>query len=66
MIAGATFNAGTIPVAPEVRALMQQVVGGAASPEEEEMFRWYWQDRVKRILIDHADDPALVSVHAIG
>ena len=27
---------------------------------------WHWQDRVKRILVDHADDPALVSVHPLS
>ena len=65
-VAGATFNAGTIPIAPAGRALMQQVVGGTASSEEEALFRWHWQDRVKRILVDHADDPALVSIHQLS
>ncbi|WP_046868525.1 hypothetical protein [Microvirga massiliensis] len=65
-VVGAAFNAGTIPIAPAARALMQQAIGGAASSEEEALFRWHWQDRVKRILIDHADDPALVSVHPLS
>jgi hypothetical protein len=65
-VAGATFNAGIIPITPAARALMQQVVGGTASSEEEALFRWHWQDRVKRILVDQADDPALVSVHPLS
>jgi hypothetical protein len=41
-VAGTTFNAGTIPIAPVARALMQQVFGGTASSEEEALFRWHW------------------------
>lgn len=40
--------------------LMQKLLAGEASAEERTEFSNLWQMRVKRILIDHFDDPALV------
>lgn len=40
--------------------LMQKLLAGEASAEERVEFGQLWQMRVKRILIDHFDDPALV------
>lgn len=56
----AAFRAEIVPPAPEMRALMPKVLSGGAAPEEQREFGRLWQERVKRILIDHADDPALV------
>jgi hypothetical protein len=41
---------------------MARVVGGTAEAEERETFGRLWQDRVRRILVDHATDPDLVVV----
>ena len=56
----ARFNAALVPFAPEARALLQRILAGDESPATAAAFRTLWQDRVKRLLVDHADDPALV------
>lgn len=37
--------------------LMQRCVGGEASDEEAQVFRQLWQERVRRILLEHGNDP---------
>lgn len=53
-----------VPADPRMRHLLPAVVSGEASAAEKKLFAELWQDRVKRILIDHADDPALVEITA--
>lgn len=48
--------------APEMPPLMARVVGGTADAAERAEFGRLWQDRVRRILLEHGDDPQLVSV----
>jgi hypothetical protein len=50
------------PPAPEMAALMARVVGGVADAWEQIEFARLWQERVRRILLEHADDPQLVKV----
>jgi hypothetical protein len=45
---------------PRTSALLKKMVEGSAVSEETDEFAHLWQARVKRILIDHADDPALI------
>ncbi|MBF0128842.1 MAG: hypothetical protein HQL33_02500 [Alphaproteobacteria bacterium] len=47
---------------PALRPLMQRTISGQASDGERQRFADLWQDRVRRILVDHRDDPALVLV----
>ncbi len=49
-------------VAPDtmMKSLMQKAQAGVASKEEQKEFARLWQDRVRRILIEHIDDPRLV------
>ena len=47
------------PSAP-MKELMQKTMMGIASADERREFGVLWQERVKRILIDHADDTGLV------
>lgn len=56
----AAFDAAIVPFEPAARALLQRLMAGGAGEAEAEEFRRLWQDRVRRILIDHADDPRLV------
>jgi hypothetical protein len=56
----ATFNAGLVPLGAAAQALFQRLLAGDPSAESAAAFRTLWQDRVKRLLVDHADDPALV------
>ena len=53
-----------VPGDPRLRELMPACVAGAASDEVEREFGELWQERVRAILIDHADDPALIVVTA--
>ena len=50
-------------VAPDPRSgsLLQRLLAGERDPLVGEIFATLWQDRVRRILIDHFDDPHLVS-----
>ena len=54
------YHPETVPAAPELQALMPGLLAGSASEAERAEFGQLWQMRVKRILIDHGDDPALV------
>ncbi|MCC6338310.1 MAG: hypothetical protein IT380_30485 [Myxococcales bacterium] len=49
-------------VAPDgaMRPLFPRAVSGQASEAEQARFGELWQDRVRRMLLEHADDPALV------
>ncbi len=50
----------SVPSAPAMQQLMPKVIGGSATSEEHREFGRLWQERVRRILIDRRDDPALV------
>lgn len=55
-----TCHPDVVPAPAELQALMPKLLAGAASVAEREEFGRHWQMRVKRILIDHFNDPALV------
>lgn len=57
-----SFNSGVVPAEPEMRRLLQKWADGLANSDEIVEFGNLWQNRVKRILLDHADDPMLVRV----
>lgn len=50
---------------PEMAPLMAACMHGKASGDDMQRFAALWQERVRRIAIDHADDPAVFRV-AIG
>ena len=58
----------TSPVAadPMMRSLMQLSMTDQTNAAQRREFGRLWQDRVRRILIDHADDPAVVKVRAFA
>lgn len=58
------FNATRVPPDPDMRTLFPNAVAGRANENEQKRFALLWQDRVARILLDHADDPELVSARA--
>ena len=47
---------------PRTGPLLQRLLAGERDPAVAEAFTSLWQDRVRRILIDHGDDPELVSL----
>jgi hypothetical protein len=56
----ATYRPEVVPASPDLQGLMPKLLAGVASAAEQTEFGRLWQMRVKRILIDHFDDPALV------
>ena len=58
------FNSAHVPPDPEMRTLFPGAVAGRADENEQRRFAMLWQDRVARILLNHADDPELVSARA--
>lgn len=51
------------PQTPELRVLLPRALSGAATAEELTRFAELWQERVRRMLIDHADDPKLIHIY---
>ena len=58
----ATLHLERVPGDPRMAWAMSRCLGGDALPEEAALFRELWQDRVRRILVEHADDPELVAI----
>lgn len=54
------FDGSAVPPDPRMRSLLPAALAGDA--EAGRAFAAVWQDRVRRILIDHGDDPHLVAV----
>lgn len=54
-----------VPADPQMVPLMQRCLGGEASGEEARRFRALWQDRVRRVLLEHGDDPAVFVVRPV-
>jgi len=50
------------PVDPRQQGLMQKSISGMASDEEKELFGMLWQERVRTILIDLADNPNVIKL----
>lgn len=58
------LDLSAVPPDPRITSLLPGLLAGRASPEEARLFGALWQERVRRILLEHADDPALVAVQA--
>ncbi|WHZ12971.1 MAG: hypothetical protein OJF60_003412 [Burkholderiaceae bacterium] len=52
-----------VPPALEMQQLFPKAAAGKADEAEQIRFGALWQDRVSRMLVDHADDPGLVHAH---
>lgn len=50
---------------PRLRDLMARCVGGQATADECALFRDLWQDRVRRLLLEHADDPEVILLRPV-
>lgn len=57
-----SYHPEVVPAPPGLPELMPKLLAGEASAEERTEFGSLWQMRVKRILIDHFDDPELVKL----
>ncbi len=56
------FNLQQVPAAPRLPGLMEKCLSNNASQVEAAEFREFWQERVRCILLDHGNDPAVFSV----
>lgn len=57
------IDTGAVPHAQEMAAVMPRAVSGEADAAGLASFAALWQDRVRRMLIEHADDPKLVHLY---
>ena len=53
---------GNVPGDPRTGQLLSRCIAGSASAEEEQLFQSLWQDRVRRLLTEHADDASVIEV----
>lgn len=54
-----------VPADPALPALLQRCLSGAATPDEAQRCGDLWQERVRRILLDHSDDPQVFVLRRI-
>lgn len=57
-----TLDLSPVPGDSRMGMLLPALLSGTATVEEKQLFGELWQDRVRRILIDHHDDPRLVLI----
>jgi len=57
------IDTGAVPHAAEMAAVMPLAVSGEADAATSAGFAALWQDRVRRMLIEHADDPKLIHLY---
>jgi len=55
-------NLQRVPASPRMSPLIASCLANRATPEEAAEFGKLWQDRVRRILLDHGDDPEVFAV----
>lgn len=54
-----------VPADPQMAPLMQRCLAGDASADEARRFRVLWQDRVRRVLLEHATDPDIFVIRHV-
>ena len=60
------LDASVVPAESGQREMLGRILAGDDDPALLQRFGQAWQDRVRRMLVEHADDPALVRVRRIG
>lgn len=48
---------------PRMGELMSPCLAGEATPAQQQEFRMLWQERVRRLLLEHADDPQVIRIY---
>ncbi len=51
-----------VPSDPRIVSLMPRCVAGTATADEAALFQSLWQDRVRTLVVEHADDPEIIVV----
>jgi hypothetical protein len=57
-----TYSADTVPPDPKMKVLLQRAMADTGTPEDRAGFARLWQDRVRRMLVEHRDDPSAVRI----
>ena len=57
------LDMASIPAPANLRQLLGAALDPAASAEQRSHFAQAWQERVRRLLLEHADDPAVVRLN---
>jgi hypothetical protein len=60
LVVDCVLDLSSIPADPRLGRMLPGLLRGDASPEDARLFAALWQERVRRILIEHHDDPDLV------
>ncbi len=55
-----------VPADPRLGGLLGAILSGTADDAARRLFGELWQERVRRILIEHADDPGIVELRPLG
>ncbi|MCP5229135.1 hypothetical protein [Accumulibacter sp.] len=58
----ASLQLGHVPPDPRLGPLLQELLAGRRDAEQPALFAELWQDRVRRILVEHFSDPGLVTL----
>lgn len=58
----ATLQLAHVPADPRMSGLLQRILAGEGDAPMLQEFATLWQERVRRILIEHFDDPRLVAL----
>lgn len=58
----AALQLGHVPADPRMGGLLQRILSGEGDAAMLQEFAALWQERVRRILIEHFDDPRLVAL----
>ncbi|BAN34931.1 hypothetical protein SCD_n01095 [Sulfuricella denitrificans skB26] len=56
-----SYHPELVSPSSDMKELIQKAMMGIANAEERNLFGLLWQDRVKRILIEHADNAEMIS-----
>jgi len=62
----ARVDMSSVPASPRVMQLLAKHRAGNAGPDESSEFKQLWQDRVRRLLLNHADDEQVFSVTVVN
>lgn len=60
------FRPNSVPADPRLGELLPTVIQGSANAAQTKLFGELWQDRVRRLLLDHVDDPAVVELRRLA
>lgn len=57
-----SMDLSSVPPAPHMRMLMGRALAADATADERAAFASVWQDRVRKLLLEHAEDPNVIRV----